>query len=88
MISFSIIIKDKLGIHARPAALIVKEAGTFKDTKITFAKGEKSVDGKRLFAVMGLGVKSGEGLTVTADGPSENEAAEKIKHLIEENLCK
>lgn len=87
MTSFSIVITDKLGIHARPAALIVKEAGLFKDTKITFAKGEKAVDGKRLFAVMGLGVKCGEELKVTTEGPSEEEAAAKIKHLIEDNLC-
>lgn len=56
MKQFSYVITDKEGIHARPAGLFVKQAGKFS-SKITIAKGEKTGDAKRIFAVMGLGGK-------------------------------
>ena len=59
MKQFSYVITDKEGIHARPAGLFVKQAGKFS-SKITIAKGEKTGDAKRIFAVMGLGAKMGE----------------------------
>ena len=51
-------IKDALGIHARPAGLLVKEAGKFA-SKIMIASPKKEVDAKRIMGVMGLGVKGG-----------------------------
>ena len=56
MKEFTYKICDNLGIHARPAGLLVKKAGGFSST-ITIYKDEKSADCKRLFAVMGLSVK-------------------------------
>ena len=51
MKQFSYVITDKEGIHARPAGLFVKQAGKYS-SKITIAKGEKSGDAKRIFAVI------------------------------------
>ena len=48
-------IKDALGIHARPAGLLVKEAGKFA-SKIMIASPKKEVDAKRIMGVMSLGV--------------------------------
>ena len=85
MKQFSYVITDKEGIHARPAGLFVKQAGKFS-SKITIAKGEKTGDAKRIFAVMGLGAKMGEGWTITADGPDEAEAPASLEAFLKENL--
>ena len=67
MKTFDYTVKDELGIHARPAGLLVKEAKNFT-SKITIKKGEKEVDATRVMAVMALGVKQGETVTVNVDG--------------------
>lgn len=56
MKSFSYTVKDELGIHARPAGMLVKEVKNFQ-SKVTLEKDGKSVDASRLMAVMGMGVK-------------------------------
>lgn len=85
MVSFNYTIKDPLGIHARPAGIFVKEASTFP-CKITIAKEGKEVDAKRILGVMSLGVKCGQEITVTLDGEQEEEASDKLKAFLEENL--
>ena len=59
-------IKDALGIHARPAGLLVKEAGKFA-SKIMIASPKKEVDAKRIMGVMGLGVKCGSSRVICKD---------------------
>lgn len=85
MKTFNYTIKDELGIHARPAGLLVKEASAFPCT-ITIAKGDKEVDAKRILGVMGLGVKCGQEIVVTADGEQEEEAITKLSDFLEKNL--
>ncbi len=79
------VIKDKLGIHARPAGLFVKEAAAFP-CAVTICKGDKEVDAKRILGVMGLGVKCGEEVTIRTDGDREEEAAVTLQRFLEENL--
>ncbi|HCT91433.1 MAG TPA: HPr family phosphocarrier protein [Lachnospiraceae bacterium] len=82
MSSFDFTVKDPEGIHARPAGIIVNAAkGLAGEIKIT--KGEKTIDAKKLFALMGLGVKSGETITVSSE--DEGSLAE-FKKVLEENL--
>ena len=57
MKTFDYTVKDELGIHARPAGLLVKEAKNFT-SKITIKKGEKEVDATRVMAVMALGYRA------------------------------
>jgi phosphocarrier protein len=85
MQEFKYTITDREGIHARPAGAFVKEAAAFP-CSITIAKGEKEVDAKRIFGVMGLGVKCGEEITVKADGDGEEEAIAKLRAFLQENL--
>lgn len=85
MKKFDYVIKDDLGIHARPAGLLVKEAGQFIST-IMIQKGDKTADAKRLFALMGLGVKNADSITVTVEGEDEETAFDTIKQFIEANL--
>jgi phosphocarrier protein HPr len=85
MKEFSYVITDSEGIHARPAGLLVKEAAKFQ-SDIKLKKGEKEADAKRIFGVMGLGVKTGEEVTITADGADEDAAIAELEAFFKENL--
>lgn len=78
-------IKDPVGIHARPAGLIVKEASKCT-CSVTLELGGKSADAKRIFSVMGLGAKCGQTLKIILDGPDEEESYARIKEFFENNL--
>lgn len=85
MVSFTYVIKDKLGIHARPGLLLVQEAGKLT-SNITIIKGAKSGDAKRMFCVMNLAVKQGDQITVQVEGGNEAADAEVMKNFLEHNL--
>lgn len=78
-------IRDRLGIHARPAGLLVKAAAEFP-CQITLEKDGKSVDAKRILGVMGLGVKCGQEITLKCEGEREEEALEVLGAFLRENL--
>lgn len=85
MKTLTYIITDSNGIHARPAGLLVKEAGKF-ESKITIAKEGKTVDAKRIMALMSLGVKMGHEVTLTIEGNDEEEAFAALERFLKENL--
>lgn len=85
MKSFSYTVKDELGLHARPAGLLVKEVKNFQ-SKVTLEKDGKSVDASRLMAVMGMGVKKDQTVTVKVEGDDEDAACDAIKAFFETNL--
>ena len=78
MKSFSYTVKDELGLHARPAGLLVKEVKNFQ-SKVTLEKDGKSVDASRLMAVMGMGVKKNQTVTVKVEGDDEDAACKALK---------
>ncbi len=77
-------ITDAVRIHARPAGLLAKKSAEFK-SKVTIIKGSKSADTRRLMALMGLGIKCGETITVQTEGEDEAAAAEAIEAFLREN---
>lgn len=85
MKEFSYIIKDEIGIHARPAGLLAKEAKSFT-SKITIEANGKSADVTRLMAVMGLGVKTGAEVVIKAEGDDEDAAIAKMQEFMAANL--
>ena len=85
MKEFKYVVQDELGLHARPAGLLVKEAAMFKSA-ITLDSGAMKADAKRIMAVMSMGVKQGVEVTVTVDGEDEDAAFEAIKTFFETNL--
>lgn len=85
MKEFKYVVKDALGIHARPAGLLIKKAAEFP-CAVTIAKGDKEVDAKRILGVMGLGAKCGEEVVIRADGEQEEEAISALAKFMEENL--
>ncbi len=86
MKTFSYTIKDETGIHARPAGNLAKLAKGFAGTKITIEKGGRSVDVTKLMMLMGLGVKCGDTVTFTVDGPDEDAAAAAAEQFMQDNL--
>lgn len=85
MKTFNYIIKDEIGIHARPAGLLAKEAKKY-ESKITVSKGGKSAEARKLMAIMGLGVKCADEVEVTVEGADEDQAFEEMKLFFENNL--
>ena len=85
MKSFEYTITDPVGIHARPAGILVKEVKKYSST-ITIAKGEKSVNALKLMALMGMGIKQGDTVQVNVEGPDEDVAAAEIEAFFKANL--
>ena len=85
MKSFEYTITDPVGIHARPAGILVKEIKKYAST-VTVIKGEKEVNALRLMALMGMGIKQGDTVKVTIDGADEDAAAAAIEEFFKANL--
>lgn len=85
MKQFTYTIKDDLGIHARPAGLLVRLSSKY-NSQITLVKDKKTADAKRIFSVMALGVRYNDTITVMVEGNDETEAAEALKDFFEASL--
>ena len=79
------VIQDELGIHARPAGMLVKEAKKFS-YKITISGNGKSADLTKLLSLMSLGIKHGTEVEITAEGDDEDAAIEAVGSFLKENL--
>ncbi len=78
----TLVITNKIGLHARPAALLVKTAAAFQSA-VVINKGDKSVNAKSMLAVMSAAIKAGDTITVRAEGEDEAEALAAVAALIE-----
>jgi phosphocarrier protein len=77
-----LVIINKVGLHARPAALFVKSAMAYQ-AAITVAKGDKTANAKSLLSVLGLGVCQNDEIVITAEGPDEAEAMKALIELVQ-----
>lgn len=85
MKTFQYTIKEELGMHARPAGLILQLAKEFR-SEITVSNKGKSGNLKKMFSVIGLDIQYQDTVTVTVEGPDEDVAAEEMLAFFEENL--
>jgi phosphocarrier protein len=85
MKSFQYIITDEVGIHARPAGLLVRAAKEVA-SNVTITCNGKSADVKKLMMLMSLGVKQGAEVTVTVEGEDEDSACVALEQFFKENL--
>ena len=85
MKEFTYTVTDPLGIHARPAGQLVKEAGKFTSL-CTVTKGSKTEKLTRLIGIMMLAVKQGDVVTVRAEGEDEDRAIRNLRMFFQENL--
>ena len=86
MKAFEYVITDPVGIHARPAGLLVKEIKSLVGSTVTITKGEKSVNALKLMALMQMGIKQGDTIRVDVEGGDEEAAAALIEAFLKANL--
>jgi phosphocarrier protein HPr len=80
MIEKNLKIKNKLGLHARPAALLAQTVAKFQ-SKVSIIKNGQEVDGDSILGIMMLAAEFGSEITVIVNGKDEKEAIEKIEEL-------
>ena len=86
MKQFTYTITDPVGIHARPAGLLAKAAKAL-DSTVTIEKADgKSAAATKLMAVMALGVKCGDTVTVKIEGGSEDASLAAMETFFKQNL--
>jgi phosphocarrier protein len=78
-------IVNPLGMHARPAAELVKTASRFR-SKIAVTKDDLTVDGKSIMGVMMLAAECGSSLMIRADGEDADQAVEALVALVAEGF--
>jgi phosphocarrier protein len=85
MVKREIIIKNKTGLHARPAAVLVQNANEFM-SDIFLEKDEDRVNAKSIMGVMMLAAGEGSKIKIIAEGGDEEEAVDRISKLLESDI--
>ncbi|KPJ60393.1 MAG: hypothetical protein AMJ46_06410 [Latescibacteria bacterium DG_63] len=85
MVETKVKITNRLGIHARPATLLVKTAQNFR-SRITLVKDDMEVDGKSIMDIMILAAEPGSDIIIRADGEDEGEAVVALKKVVEDKF--
>jgi len=85
MVSFTYTIMEEMGLHARPAGIMVKQLKALP-CNVTIQCGARSADAKKLFALMGMGVKCGETVTVNIEGENEEAVKADLIAFFNENF--
>ncbi len=85
MKEFTYTVKDKVGIHARPAGMLVKLVKEYS-SDVYIEKGDKRIKADRLIAVMNMGIKQGDTVTIAIEGADEEEAYKALYSFFESNL--
>ena len=85
MIEKNFTVKNRLGLHARPAALFVQTTGKFRSS-VKVRKGDQEVDGKSIMGLMMLAAEEGSVLNVRADGADEAGALESLEKLFDDRF--
>jgi len=81
LIKKKLIVKNKQGLHARPAALFVQIANKY-DSRITVSRGEEEVNGKSIMGILMLGAEKGSSIFIEADGTDAQTAIEELTKII------
>jgi phosphotransferase system HPr (HPr) family protein len=76
-----IIVKNKSGLHARPAAIFVQLANKY-DSEITIIKDEQEVNGKSIMGILMLAAEKGSRIIIVADGEDAEEAVEELSEIL------
>ncbi|AAS11812.1 HPr family phosphocarrier protein [Treponema denticola] len=80
MISKTIKVQNRAGIHARPAALIAQKSNNFS-SEIFLCKEDAKINAKSVIGIITMAAAYGTELTLTCDGPDEKEASEAIETI-------
>jgi len=80
MIEVEVVITNKLGLHARPAAKLVQTASSYS-SNIVLKKENLEVNAKSIMGVMMLAAEMGATIVIRAEGPDENDAVKAVAHV-------
>jgi phosphocarrier protein HPr len=81
LIKKKLIVKNKQGLHARPAAMFVQIANRF-DSRITVRRASEEVNGKSIMGILMLGAEKDSTITVEAEGQDAPQAVKELEKLI------
>lgn len=81
MFSKEVTVNNQVGLHARPATFFIQKATEYKST-IWISKDQKKVNAKSLLGVLSLGIIKGTTITLSAEGPDEEDAVDGLVDLI------
>ena len=85
MPEITLTVRNKVGLHARPAALFVQTAKQFNcDVKVTH--GEREGNAKSILGVLALGVDQGGVITIRAEGEGAHQVLAALEALVEDNF--
>ena len=76
-----IVVQNQVGLHARPATFFIQKANEYKSS-IWIERDERKANAKSLLGVLSLGVTKGVSVTISADGPDEEEAVNTLVDMI------
>jgi len=85
MIERDVTIRNRAGLHTRPASMLVRTASQF-DADIVLRRDNYEINGKSVIGVMTLAAEPGATLTLVVEGEDENEAADAIEALFEDGF--
>jgi len=85
MLEARLVLTNEIGLHARPAAMLVKCAARFK-CQVSVAVRNKSANAKSIMSVLTLGAVKGDELIITAEGADEEACIEALKRLAASNF--
>ncbi|MDP3730339.1 MAG: HPr family phosphocarrier protein [Candidatus Omnitrophota bacterium] len=85
MVEKTVIIKNKQGLHARPAALFVQIANKF-DSDVIVSKGKAKVNGKSIMGIMMLEAGRGSRVTITTKGEDAQQAITELENLLSSDI--
>ncbi|NLT57690.1 MAG: HPr family phosphocarrier protein [Clostridiales bacterium] len=86
MVKQEVVLKNEVGLHARPATFFIQEANRHR-ASIWVEKNERRVNAKSLLGVLSLGIGDGDSVLISAEGDDEEEAVSALVALIERNFC-
>ncbi len=86
MKKFEYTINDPVGIHARPSGLLAKKAKTMGSTVTIATADGRSAAASKLMALMGLGVKQGDTISVLIEGDGEEDDVAAMEQFFKDNL--
>lgn len=76
-------VQNKMGIHARPAAMIVRVTNKYPDTEVWVAKDHETINGKSIMGLMMLAAGMGSALEFCAEGPSAEAVLDELTAVFE-----
>lgn len=85
MFSRETTVRNQVGLYARPATFFIQKANEYKST-VMVEKEERKVNAKSLLGVLSLGISTGSTITISAEGPDEEDAVNALCALIESNF--